>query len=315
MMDALAEAVGRFAQIDGDHATALQDLTLHRRSAPTQPLHCVYNLSLVFLPQGAKRILLGRSAFDFQAGQSMLTTLDVPVISHVTRATLRKPFLAMLLALDAYLIAQTAAEMELPRPPREQCYRPISIERVDADLADCLLRLILLLDEPDLAPHLAPLVRKEIVVRLLSGPHGPHLRHRVSAGSPGERIAKAVTWLKMNFARSFPMDQLAARAHMSLSTFRQHFRSITGTSPLQFQKQLRLQEARHLMLDRNLDAGQASRQVGYESESQFSREYRRLFGAPPKQDVRRLHLDLNSLAQPTGTTDTAASPRQRTLQG
>jgi transcriptional regulator GlxA family with amidase domain len=158
------------------------------------------------------------------------------------------------------------------------------------ELVDALVRLVELLDEPALIARLGPLIQQEITIRLLSGPHGPQLRHLAAAGSPSQQIAKAVVWLKQNFTQALQVDELAARAHMSPSTFRQHFRAITGTSPLQFQKQLRLQEARQLMLSQNIDAASAGGLVGYESASQFSREYSRLFGAPPQRDVRRMRL-------------------------
>jgi AraC-like DNA-binding protein len=165
-----------------------------------------------------------------------------------------------------------------------------------------LVRLVNLLDEPTLVPRLAPLIQQEITIRLLTGPHGPHLRHLVIAGSPGQQIAKAVAWLKQNFAQPLHGDDLANRAHMSPSTFRQHFRALTGVSPLQYQKQLRLQEARQLMLNENLDAGGAAVSVGYESASQFSREYSRLFGAPPQRDITRMRL-----------APVAAADRRRTV--
>lgn len=298
----LSSATMKFARSDGDHPTRLEGLTLHRRSAPTDPLHCVYGLSLVVLLQGSKQISLGKRVFACGEGCSMLTTVDLPVVSHVERASRGEPFLALLLALDSYAIAKTAAEMDLPDARTDRPYRPLSIEVVDAGLLDCMNRLVRLLGEPHLSPHLEPLLRKEVLVRLLSGPHGPDLLHRVALGSAEERIAKAVTWLKLNFANSFPMKDLADIAHMSPSTFRQHFRRITGTSPLQFQKQLRLQEARHLLCDRELDARQAARQVGYESESQFSREYRRLFGSPPKEDVTRFRSSSSSLPDGMGAS-------------
>jgi transcriptional regulator GlxA family with amidase domain len=141
-----------------------------------------------------------------------------------------------------------------------------------------------------LIPQLAPLIEREIAVRLLAGAYGPLLRHLVAAGSPSQQIARAVSWLKLNFANALRVDELAGHAHMSPSTFRQHFRSITGMSPLQYQKQLRLQEARQLMLSQNLDAGSAGVRVGYESASQFSREYARLFGAPPVRDIQRMRM-------------------------
>ena len=157
-------------------------------------------------------------------------------------------------------------------------------------MLDALIRLVTLLDEPPLVPKLAPLIQQEISIRLLTGPHGSQLRRLVTAGSPSQQIAKAVAWLKQNFVEALHGDDLADRAHMSPSTFRQHFRALTGLSPLQYQKQLRLQEARQLMLNQNLDAGSAAGRVGYESASQFSREYNRLFGAPPQRDIKRMRL-------------------------
>jgi transcriptional regulator GlxA family with amidase domain len=183
-----------------------------------------------------------------------------------------------------------ASELDLPQPSRERAFRPVSIERLDAVLLDALVRLVELLEEPALVPRLAPLIQQEITIRLLTGRYGPQLQHLVAVGSPSQQIAKAVAWLKQNFTQVLHVDDLAARTHMSSSTFRQHFRAITGMSPLQFQKQLRLQEARQLMLNQSLDAGNAGGRVGYESASQFSREYSRLFGAPPQRDIRRMRL-------------------------
>ena len=227
---------------------------------------------------------------SYGPGQSMLTTIDLPVISHVTRASVHEPLLGLMLKLDNRHIMQTAAEMQLPPPSRVLGFRPISIETLDKALIGALVRLVKLLEEPVLVHRLAPLIQQEITIRLLTGPHGSQLQHLVANGSPSQQISKAVAWLKQNFTRALRVDDLAARAHMSPSTFRQHFRAITGTSPLQYQKQLRLQEARQLMHNQNIDAGNAGGRVGYESASQFSREYSRLFGAPPRQDVRRMRL-------------------------
>jgi transcriptional regulator GlxA family with amidase domain len=183
-----------------------------------------------------------------------------------------------------------ASELDLPQPSRQRAFRPVSIERLDETLLDALVRLVELLSEPALVPRLAPLIQQEITIRLLTGPYGSQLQHLVASGSPSQQIAKAVAWLKQNFTHGLHVDDLAERTHMSPSTFRQHFRAITGMSPLQFQKQLRLQEARQLMLNQSLDAGNAGGLVGYESASQFSREYSRLFGAPPQRDIRRMRL-------------------------
>jgi AraC-like DNA-binding protein len=306
----LARAIGRFAQTDGDHITAIPALTLHRRKAPTEPLHCIYNLGLGIVAQGDKQVLLGDESIDYGPGQSLLTTIDLPVVSHVTRASVAEPFLGMMLTLDVRSIVQMASEMDESRPRREDAYRSISFEALDAALLDAMVRLVNLLGEPALIPRLAPLIREEVTIRLLTGPHGPQLRHLATSGSPGQQIAKAVAWLKQNFVQALRGDELADRAHMSPSTFRQHFRALTGVSPLQYQKQLRLQEARQLMLNENLDAGSAGGRVGYESASQFSREYSRLFGAPPQRDITRMRLAPVAAADPRRTV--ARSKARRT---
>lgn len=254
-------------------------------------MHCIYGLGVGLVAQGGKQVMLGGEVMDYGPGQSMLTTIDLPVLAHVTRASAREPFLGMMLTLDARAIVQLAADIEVSPVWKERGYRSLSIENLDTTLLDALTRLVALLDEPALLPRLAPLIQQEITIRLLAGPHGPYLRQLVSAGSPGQQIARSVVWLKQNFARAMDVDELAARAHMSPTTFRQHFRAITGVSPLQYQKQLRLQEARLLMFNQNLDAGNAAGRVGYESASQFSREYARLFGEPPQRDIRKMRLD------------------------
>jgi AraC-like DNA-binding protein len=284
----LARAIAEFAQSDGDHPTAIPALTLHRRSTATEPLHCIYSLGLGVVAQGDKQVLIGTESVNYRQGQSMLTTIDLPVVSHVTRASAREPFLGMMLTLDVRLITQAASEFDVPRQRRDDAYRAISFEPLDAALMDALVRLVRLLDEPALAPRLGKLIEQEVIIRLLTGAHGSQLLHLATSGSPSQQIAKSVAWLKQNFAQTLRIDDVAQRAHMSPSTFRQHFRALTGVSPLQYQKQLRLQEARQLMLNENLDAGSAAGRVGYESPSQFSREYSRLFGAPPQRDVTRL---------------------------
>jgi AraC-like DNA-binding protein len=294
---ALARAISRIAQSDGDYRTAVPALSLHRRKMPTEPMHCIYGLGLGIVAQGGKQVMLGSEVMDYGPGQSMLTTIDLPVVAHVTRASAREPFLGMMLTLDTHTIVQLAADIEVAPMRKDQGYRSLSIETLDAALLNALVRLLALLDEPALLPRLVPLIQQEIAIRLLVGPHGPYLRQLASAGSPGRQIAKTVAWLKQHYAHAVDVEELAVRTHMSPSTFRQHFRAITGVSPLQYQKQLRLQEARQLMLNQDLDAGDASGRVGYESASQFSREYSRLFGAPPQRDIRRMRLSQSAPRQ------------------
>src|SRR5437762_767292 len=198
---ALARAIGSLVQTDGDHNTSIPALTLHRRSGPTEPLHCIYNLGLGVVAQGDKQVLLGEEAIDYGPGQSMLTTIDLPVVSHVTRASAREPFLGLMLTLDVRSILQMASEIDAPRPRRDHAQGSISFERLDSTLLDALTRLVSLLNEPALVPRLAPLIQQEIIVRLLTGPHGQQLRQLVVAGSAGQQIAKVVAWLKQNFAQ------------------------------------------------------------------------------------------------------------------
>lgn len=286
-----SRAIGEVAQSDGDYLTAISGLSLHRRHLPTAPLHCIFNLGLGVIAQGRKQALLDGQVNSYGPGQSMLTTIDLPVVSSVTSASLERPLLGLMLTLDPRRVQEIASDMNVGSPGRAQPCRTLSIEPLDAQLIGTLTRLVALLGEsPILIARLAPLLQEEVVVRLLVGPHGPQLRHLVSQGTPSQQIANAVRWLKQNFAKLLQVDELADSVHMSPTSFRHHFRKMTGTSPLQYQKTLRLQEARQLMLTQHVDASSASGIVGYESPSQFSREYSRLFGAPPQADVRRLRV-------------------------
>lgn len=284
----LASLVGRIAQTDGDYDTSIPALKLRRCSSTTDPKPCIYGLGLVLIVQGSKRITQGDEIFDYGAGQSLITTVDMPVVAYVTRASTAEPFLGIWLELDARLIAQIAAEMEFATPLQASTARGISLVALDPGLQDALTRLLRLLAEPSLTPLLAPLIQQEVVVRLLHGGHGPNLRRLVAIGSPSQQIAKVVTWLKQHYTENVLIDELAAKAHMSPSTFRQHFRAVVGVSPLQYLKNLRLLDARQLMLNESLDAGSAATRVGYESASQFNREYSRLFGDSPIRDIKRM---------------------------
>lgn len=288
VLHGLARAVERFAQEDGDHMTAIPALSLHRRSAATEPMHSIFGFGLGIVAGGRKRVALGEEVFDYAAGQSLLTTVDLPVVAHVTRATFNEPYLGIMLRLDARALVAAAAEMALPHPGKDSSYRAMSLGDLEPRLLAAVTRLVELLGEPELIPRIAPLVEKEIIFRLLAGRHGPQLQRLVASGSPGQQIAKSINWLKLNFTQPVIADELAASANMSPSTFRHHFRSVAGMSPMQYLKQLRLQEARQLMMNQGVDAGTAGTRVGYESASQFSREYARLFGAPPLRDIRRM---------------------------
>jgi AraC-like DNA-binding protein len=284
----LAAEIALAADTDGSHATAVPGLTLHRRSAPAAPMPCIYGFGLGLVAQGRKRSMVNSEVYDYEAGDAMLATVDLPMVSSVTVASPAAPFLGLALVIDAHTVLQQAAELAVNRSPPECAYRPIAFESADAGVLATLIKLVQLVHEPALIPHIAPLVQREIVIRLLHGNFSTVLCHLIAVGSPRQQVVKAANWLKQNFTRELRVDELAAAVHMSPSSFRQHFRNVTGLSPLRYQKHLRLQEARYLMLSQRIDAGSAAVRVGYDSASQFSREYARLFGEPPLRDIQRM---------------------------
>ena len=282
----LATLIAQFAQHDGDFATAIPAVRLYRRSLPSEAVPCIYGLGLTVAAQGRKRLMLGGEAIDYGAGQALLTTIDVPVLSHIREASAARPYLGLLLALDAAMLARMAAEMDGPATRKNE--RPLSPLHLDATLHDALCRLLAALNEPPaLRAQIAPLIEQEIGARLLAGGQGARLRRAVMEGSPARQIARSVAWIQRNFQQPIAIGQLAAQAHMSASTFRLHFRAVCGMSPLQYIKHIRLQQARQLLWTQRLDAAEAAHRVGYASASQFTREYKRLFGHPPLRDARR----------------------------
>jgi AraC-like DNA-binding protein len=284
----LARAGEKMAATPGDHRTALPELTSHRRNRPSQPVHCIYTLGMAVTVQGGKHVLLGEKDLSYGPGQSLLTTIDLPVSYHITRATVTEPYLGIMLKFDISVITHIASKIESPRPGKASVFEPIWIQRLDAPVLDAFHRLLSLLDEPTLIPQLAPLIQHEIIIRLLTGSHAAHLWNLVNTTGPTQQIAKTVAWIRQHFVEEIRVEELSKQANMSATTFRQNFRKMTGMSPVQFQKPLRLQEARQLMLDQHMTAGTASAVVGYEKASQFNREYRRLFGTPPQHDIRRM---------------------------
>lgn len=289
-IDQLIQKVSHFAEIEGEHESIISELSFHSRISPTESTHCIYSLGLGLVLQGQKEVIIGDKVYQCHEGHSMLTTIDLPVTSHVVEASLKKPFLALLLLLDLKMVNEVIADLPVKDLPTysDDTYESFTVELADIPLMDAVFRLVKLVDEPVMIPHLADLIKKEIVIRLLNSSQGIYLRQLVKSGSVNQKIHQIVSWLKNNFAQPIRMDDLAEKAFMSPSTFRQHFREVTGMSPLQYQKQLRLQEARHLMLNQNLDAGRAASLVGYESASQFSREYSRFFGESPQRDIQRM---------------------------
>ncbi len=285
---ALAERIARWTEDQNQVATALSPLKLHRWETPTEPTSYMLPPSICLIGQGVKRVLLGEDVYVYDAQSFLISSVDLPVVAQIIKASKEKPYLGLTLELDLKAISQLMADSSLPSLRTQQSRRGMALSKVSLPLVNAFQRLLDLLDTPEDIPILAPMIQREISYRLLVGDQGPRLRQIVMAGSHGYHIAGAINWLKSNFNQMFRVDDLATNSGMSTSTFHSHFLSLTAMSPLQFQKRLRLNEARRLMLADNLDAANAAFQVGYESPSQFSREYSRLFGAPPLRDITNL---------------------------
>ena len=293
-LEALAESIARWTGKSHHIETAIQGLGLWRREEPTQPLSGMYEPSICLVAQGAKRVVLGDDTYVYDAHHFLITSVDLPTVWQIIEASREKPCLGLRLKLDQREISQLMVDSNLPLPRAQQSSRGMATGEVTLPLLAAFQRLIDLLAEPKDIPILAPIIQREISYRLLVGDQGARLRQMASAGSQSHQIARAIDWLKGNFTRPLRIDDLATQVNMSTSTFHHHFRALTAMSPLQYQKRLRLDEARRLMLTERLDATTAAFQVGYESSSQFSREYSRLFGAPPLRDITILRQPAHS---------------------
>ncbi len=253
-----------------------------------QPMSYMYEPSVCLVAQGSKRVLLRDEAYELDVNQFLITSVDLPTFVRIMKASREKPYLGLLLKLDQGEISHLMVDSNLPPPRAQQSSRGMATSEVTLPLLNAFQRLIDLLDEPNDIPILAPIIQREICYRLLVGDQGARLRQLASGASQSQQIARAIDWLKGNFRRPLHIDDLAKQVNMSTSTFHHHFRTLTAMSPLQYQKWLRLNEARRLMLTEHADAATVAFHVGYESPSQFSREYGRLFGAPPLRDITSL---------------------------
>lgn len=287
-LEALGKSIARWTDKGDQRVTAIPGLSLYRRYEPTQPTSIMYEPRICMIAQGAKRVLLGDDTFVYDEHHFLIASVDLPTVVQIIKASREKPYLGLVLKLDQREMSQLMADSNLPPPRSQQSSRGMAIGEVTLPLLNGFQRLIDLLAEPKDIPILAPIIQREIVYRLLVGDQGARLRQIASVGSQSQQIARAIDWLKDNFTRPLRIDDLATQVNMSTSTFHHHFRALTAMSPLQYQKWLRLNEARRSMLTDHLDAATAAFQVGYESPSQFSREYGRLFGAPPLRDITNL---------------------------
>ena len=302
---ALARKIASFAGTQERVITAIPGLLLSRRTAPTAPASATYEPSLAVVAQGRKQATLGGTTFIFDESRYLLTSLDLPVICNVIEASEKVPYLCFVLKLEMPVIRELLGREEIPAPEPPSVNPAMATGRTTAELLDACCRLIDLLNTPQDIPFLSGLIQREIIYRILRGPEGARLRAIATLGDQSHRTAKAIAWVKTNYAKPLRVEDLAKIAGMGVSTLHHHFRALTAMSPLQYQKQLRLQAARERMLADGLDAASAAFEVGYESPTQFNREYSRLFGQPPMRDIRILRSPNAPPSESTGNRQIA----------
>ncbi len=268
--------------------TDIPGLMLTRRTAPTAPVSATYEPSLAVVAQGRKQATLGGTTFIFDQSRYLLTSLDLPVICNVFEASEQVPYLCLVLKLEMPIVRELLSQEEIHAPETPSDSPAMGTGETTAELLDACCRLIDLLHTPQDIPFLSGLIQREIIYRILRGPEGARLRAIATLGDQSHRTAKAIAWVRTNYAKPLRVEDLAKIAAMGVSTLHHHFRALTAMSPLQYQKHLRLHAARERMLVDGLDAASAAFEVGYESASQFNREYSRFFGQPPMRDIRTL---------------------------
>ncbi len=284
----LARLVEGFVGCDGMHQTAIEPLHLIRCASPGEMVYGLHKPALCIIVQGGKEVRLADELYRYDPLHYLVVSVTLPVAGCVIRASSEEPYLCIRLDIDPSLIAALVTETDPAPAPVEAAGRGLYLDRIDSPLLDATLRLVRLLGDPKDIPVLAPLAVREIFYRLLCGPQGQHLQAVALQGSQSHRVNDAIEWLNRNYVEPLRIDDLARRVNLSSSSLHHRFKALTAMSPLQYQKQLRLQEARRLLMVEGLDVSTAAYRVGYESPSQFSREYSRLFGASPVKDMARL---------------------------
>lgn len=287
----LAERIAQALPEDGI-LDVLPGFRLARSSKPTEPVHAVYQPAFCFVAQGRKQAMLGDEVFHYDPGHYLIYTLDLPLTFQVEEASTERPYLGLRLDLDPAVIASVMMEYGVEPKKGDARMKAMDVGVMDVNLLDAVVRLVRLVDAPVERNILAPLITREIVFRLLMGGQGARLSHLFASGADAHRISRAIGHLRENFDRPLRMEDVARELGMSISGFHHQFKSVTSMSPLQFQKQIRLQEARRLMLGEDLDAASAGFRVGYEDPAYFSRDYKKLFGAPPQRDIAKLRSNL-----------------------
>jgi len=284
----LAAGIASLIHSQENLTTDIPGLQMFRRTAPTAPATATYEPSLAVVAQGRKRADLGRTSFIFDESRFLLTSLDLPVISQVIEASEEKPYLCFFLKLEIPVVRELLSGQEIQTPQVPSGDPAMATGPTTPELLDSCCRLVDLLNTPKDIPVLSGLIQREIIYRVLRGPEGARLRAIATLGDQSHRVAKAIAWVRANYAKPLRVQDLAKIACMGVSTLHRHFRELTAMSPLQYQKQLRLHSARERMLMDDIDAATAAFEVGYESASHFNREYNRLFGQPPKRDIQTL---------------------------
>jgi AraC-like DNA-binding protein len=286
-----AELAGRIALFVGsaeNQATEIPGLTLHRRTAPTAPCSITYQPGVTVIAQGRKRVELGRNIFIYDSSRFLLTAVDLPVVSRVVEASETVPCLVLALKLEMPVVRELLSREEIQVAEAPPDSPGMATGETTVEFLSACCRLVDLLHTPQDIPFLSGLIQREIIYRILRSAEGARLRAIATLGEQSQRTAKAIAWIKENYTKPLRVEDLAEIAAMGVSTLHHHFRVLTAMSPLQYQKQLRLQAARGRMLMDGLDAASAAFEVGYESASQFNREYGRFFGQPPMRDIRTL---------------------------
>lgn len=291
----LAESIARLTEKGELRTTSVPGLSLYRKDETIEPVTVVYEPSVCLIAQGEKCVRLGKETYIYDPQHYLFSGLHLPVIAQVAKASKEMPYLGLKLSFDYRDITQLITDSQLPQHREQRTDRGMATGKLTLPLINAFQRLVDLLDEAQDISVLAPLIQREIFYRLLVGEQGGRLRQLAARGTQSQQISRAIAWLKSNFTAPLKVNELAAMANMGTSTFHHHFRVMTALSPLQYQKQLRLQEARNIMLSEHIDAASASFHVGYESPSQFSREYSRLYGSSPARDIVSLRQQMSKL--------------------
>jgi AraC-like DNA-binding protein len=285
--DELVERIARAIREDGT-LEPLRGLHLKRVSSPTEPVHGVSIPAFCVIAQGSKEVYLGDDYYRYDPAHYLLATVELPIVIQLGEASKEQPHLSLRLDLDPAMVGSVMVEAGFPSPRGHANAKAIDVSPLDASLLDAVVRLVRLLDSPTEARILMPLITREIIYRLLAGAQGDRLRHLAAFGGSTNRVARAIDRIRSDYDKPLRIESLARELGMSVSGFHAQFKAVTAMSPLQFQKQMRLQEARRLMFGEDVDAARAGLRVGYDDASYFNREYKRLFGEPPRRDVQRL---------------------------